>query len=139
MFTIYFVWLGLISRTVNTGPQMSGFQIVRLDTNQIEISISNFGKYGQTSSGTSGCWWPKGSGQNYIFGAGIWFGTIDSVTGDTLVTIGYGLYRIPGQSRSGRSRSAVRSPPCSGRCILPGYGCGRIFILTGSRHFLIIL
>jgi hypothetical protein len=60
------------------------------DGNQVEMCISNFGKFGQTAQSNSGCWWPIGSGQNYIFGAGIWFGTIDSATGDTLVSIGYG-------------------------------------------------
>lgn len=54
------------------------------DTNHIELGITNFGKFGDP------CWWPPGSGHGYIFGAGIWFGTVDSATGDTLVTIGYG-------------------------------------------------
>lgn len=55
------------------------------------MCISNFGKFGQDETGCGpGCWWPIGSGQSYINGAGIWFGTIDSITGDTLVTIGYG-------------------------------------------------
>jgi hypothetical protein len=66
------------------------FQIKMHDINQVEMCISNFGKFGQTATGNAGCWWPKGSGQNYIYGAGLWFGTIDSMTGDTLVTIGYG-------------------------------------------------
>jgi hypothetical protein len=53
--------------------------------------ISNYGTFGHDpTTDDVGCWWPKGSGQNYIFGAGIWFGTVDSTTGDTLVTIGYG-------------------------------------------------
>jgi hypothetical protein len=60
------------------------------DTNDVELYISNYGKFGQTGSGEPGCFWPKGSGHDYIFGAGIWFGTVDSATGDTLVTIGYG-------------------------------------------------
>jgi hypothetical protein len=67
-----------------------GWMIVTHDTNQVEMSISNYGKFGQSGSGTVGCWWPKGSGQNYIFGAGFWFGTIDQGSGDTLVSIGYG-------------------------------------------------
>lgn len=65
-------------------------EIIVHDGNQVEMSVSNFGKFGQTQNQTVGCWWPKGSGQNYIFGAGIWFGTVDSATGDTLVSIGYG-------------------------------------------------
>lgn len=60
------------------------------DINQVEMCVSNFGKFGQTQSQSGNCWWPKGSGNSYIFGAGVWFGTIDSLTGDTLVTICYG-------------------------------------------------
>ena len=54
--------------------------------NQVEMTISNYGVFGQNLSG-SGCWWPIGSGEAYIFGAGLWFGTIDN--GDTLVTNSY--------------------------------------------------
>ena len=50
--------------------------------NDIELLISNYGKIGELV-------YPKGSGHNYLYGAGIWFGVIDSL-GDTLVTIGYG-------------------------------------------------
>jgi len=60
------------------------------DINEVEIWVTNYGKFGQTPDCAPGCWWPKGSQQNYIFGAGFWFGAIDSSTGDTLVTIGYG-------------------------------------------------
>ena len=64
--------------------------IVRHDTNQVEMCISNYGKFGQGEAGVGpGCWWPKGTDHTYIFGAGIWFGTVDSLTGDTLVTTGY--------------------------------------------------
>lgn len=62
------------------------FQILRHDTNRVEMCISNYGMFGLTEYGTPGCWWPVGSGHNYIYGAGSWFGTIDSLTGDTLVT-----------------------------------------------------
>ncbi len=58
------------------------------DINQVELWVTNFGKFGQINYGP-GCFWPKGSQQNYILGAGIWFGAIDARTGDTLVTIGY--------------------------------------------------
>jgi hypothetical protein len=66
------------------------YEVLIHDGNQVEMCISNFGKFGQTTQQNAGCWWPIGSGQNYIFGAGMWFGTIDSATGDTLVSIGYG-------------------------------------------------
>ena len=63
------------------------------DINNVEMCISNYGKVGQDITGEAGCWWPTGSGQNYIYGAGIWFGVRDPIGGglyDTLVTIGYG-------------------------------------------------
>ena len=66
------------------------FQIEIHDANQIEMCISNYGKIGQAANGGPGCWWPKGSGYNYMFGAGPWFGTIDQIFHDTLVTMGYG-------------------------------------------------
>ncbi|UCC12489.1 MAG: hypothetical protein JSW02_02845, partial [candidate division WOR-3 bacterium] len=65
------------------------FEITIHDTNQVELCISNFGQFGQDERGEPGCWWPEGTNSAYIFGAGLWFGTIDSVTGDTLVSTGY--------------------------------------------------
>ena len=57
--------------------------------NNVEITVTNYGIIGQASGQYPGCNWPKGSGHNYIFGAGIWFGAIDSLTNDTLVSAGY--------------------------------------------------
>ena len=66
------------------------FMILRHNVNQVEMCVSNYGKFGQDETGNNaGCWWPIGTNHTYIFGAGIWFGTVDSLTGDTLVTIGY--------------------------------------------------
>lgn len=76
------------SRTAGTSQQYRNEEIKIHNINQVEMCISNFGKFGQTKNQEAGCWWPKGSNENYIFGAGTWFGTI--VDGDTLVTIGYG-------------------------------------------------
>jgi hypothetical protein len=76
------------SRTATPVNQSRAFQILVHNINQVEMSISNFGKFGQTSNGAAGLWWPVGSGHNYIFGAGSWFGTISG--SDTMVTIGYG-------------------------------------------------
>ncbi len=92
----YVVLLGtvvcLVANTKTNIQSCRDFQIIRHNINQVEICISNFGKFGQDETGGGpGCWWPIYSGQDYIFGAGIWFGTVDSITGDTLVTIGYGL------------------------------------------------
>lgn len=77
-----------LAKTAVPNNQYRPFEIKTHNINNIEMSVSNYGKFGQTSAGNAGLWWPKGSGQNYIFGAGPWFGTI--VDGDTLVTIGYG-------------------------------------------------
>jgi hypothetical protein len=86
-----------LGANTNTGAQSCReFQIKRHNINQIEMCISNFGKFGKGETGAAGMWWPKYTNQSYIWGAGIWFGTIDSLTGDTLVTIGYD--RSVGQS-----------------------------------------
>jgi len=90
----YFLVLGMavcLGANTKTGAQSCReFQIKRHNINQVEMCVSNFGKFGQDETGNAaGCWWPIGSGQNYIYGAGIWFSTIDSLTGDTLVTTGY--------------------------------------------------
>lgn len=76
--------------TTTTGR---GHEILRHNVNQVEMCVSNYGKFGQDETGNNaGCWWPVGSGQNYIYGAGPWFGTVAPGIGklDTLVTIGYG-------------------------------------------------
>jgi len=75
----------------NSPPQSGrNFDIKRHNINNIELSLSNFGQFAHDDiTDEGGCWWPKGSENTYIFGAGIWFGAIDSL-GDTLVTIGYG-------------------------------------------------
>ncbi|MEO0129122.1 MAG: hypothetical protein ABIL02_02675 [candidate division WOR-3 bacterium] len=52
--------------------------------NAIEFGITNYGIVGNP------CFWPKGSEQNYIYGAGLWVGALDTITHDTMVTIGYG-------------------------------------------------
>ncbi|MCK4941653.1 hypothetical protein KAS45_06125, partial [candidate division WOR-3 bacterium] len=79
----------LLANTRSNTPANREFQIIRHNINQVEICVSNYGKFGQDETGNnSGCWWPIGTDHNYIYGAGIWFGTIDA--GDSLVTIGYG-------------------------------------------------
>src|SRR4030042_936396 len=71
-------------------PPTRPAQIKVHNINQVELCISNFGKFGQTTGGNVGLWWPRSSGHSYIFGDGFWFGTVDSTSGDTLVSIGYG-------------------------------------------------
>ncbi|HEC78525.1 MAG TPA: hypothetical protein ENI34_05200 [candidate division WOR-3 bacterium] len=68
---------------------LRNFEIKKHDINNVELCISNFGKFGQTQSYSAGGWWPRGSEHNYIFGAGPCFGTIDRGSGDTLVSVGY--------------------------------------------------
>jgi hypothetical protein len=67
------------------------FEILRHNINQVEMCVSNYGKFGQDETGNNpGLWWPAGTPYHtYIYGAGSWFGTLDE-TGDSLVTIGYG-------------------------------------------------
>ncbi len=75
------------SRTATPVDQSRVFQVLIHNINQVEMAVSNFGKFGQWGDG-AGLWWPVGSQQNYIFGAGSWFGTVNGA--DTNVTIGYG-------------------------------------------------
>lgn len=58
------------------------------DVGLIYLPITNYGIHGQeVSTGSAGGIWPKGSGQAYIFGAGVWIGAIK---GDKkLVSAGY--------------------------------------------------
>jgi len=86
-------------------------QIVRHDTNQVEMCISNYGKFGQDETGNGpGCWWPTGSGHSYICGAGLWFGTIDSLTGDTLMTAGYNPHDGTSECAPGLQDMSVNHP-----------------------------
>ena len=86
------------------------FQILRHNINQVECCVSNYGKFGQDETGNNaGLWWPVGSGQNYIYGAGSWFGTINSA-GDTLVTIGYGPQGGEAEYAPGRVGDVVSVP-----------------------------
>jgi len=76
------------SKTAFPVQASRGFQTKLHNVNQVEMTVHNDGRFARGTSGNE-CWWPKGSGHNYIFGAGNWFGTIDVATGDTLATIGY--------------------------------------------------
>ncbi|HEX7319450.1 MAG TPA: hypothetical protein VF399_03720 [bacterium] len=89
-FTLILIAAALgFSRTATPVNQSRTFQILVHNINQVEMCVSNFGKFGQGVSGNEpGLWWPVGSGQNYVYGAGSWFGTLSGA--DTMVTIGYG-------------------------------------------------
>jgi hypothetical protein len=60
------------------------------DTNRWEIWQDNRGRFVTPRPGNlDGGYWPKYSGRNYLFGAGIWVGVVDSTRADTAVTWGY--------------------------------------------------
>jgi hypothetical protein len=103
--------LCLIGSTAVMTNASREFQIVRHNGNNVELCVSNYGKFGQDETGNNaGCWWPIGSGHNYIYGAGIWFGTVDSLTGDTLVSVGYLPYSGASEFAPGRSGMSVNDP-----------------------------
>ncbi len=78
--------------------------------NQVELSISNYGKIGQGVYGNPGCSWPKGSGISYMFGSGVWIGAIDSIIEDTLVTVGYGPHGAETECAPGLYGQAPGAP-----------------------------
>jgi hypothetical protein len=98
------------SRTMVPTPPDRGLQIKIHDVNQVEMCVSNYGKFGQNEDSKSGCWWPKGSRENYIYGAGTWFGTIDRTTGDTLVTVGYNPNNAYSEYRTGLAGMSFSDP-----------------------------
>ena len=58
------------------------------DVGLLYLPLTNYGIHGhEVSTGTAGGVWPKGSGQAYIFGGGIWIGAIKG--GSKLVSVGY--------------------------------------------------
>ncbi|MGB7055654.1 MAG: hypothetical protein WBE28_10080, partial [bacterium] len=95
----------------NATSTVSGreFQILRHNVNQIEMCVSNYGKFGQTETQQAGLWWPKGTNHTYVFGAGTWFGTVDD-NGDSLVSIGYGPGGAEREYAPGRMGWSVSDP-----------------------------
>ncbi|MGD9380260.1 MAG: hypothetical protein PVI51_06800, partial [candidate division WOR-3 bacterium] len=99
----------LWARSANSTASGREFQILRHNVNQIEMCVSNYGKFGQDETGNnSGCWWPIGTNHTYIFGAGSWFGTVAG--GDSLVTIGYGPQGGEAEYAPGRMGWIVSDP-----------------------------
>ncbi|MCK4941524.1 hypothetical protein KAS45_05480, partial [candidate division WOR-3 bacterium] len=84
------------------------FEILIHNINQVEMAVSNYGKFGQDEAGNAGLWWPVGSGHGYIYGAGFWFGTVQD--GDSLVTIGYGPHGGESEPAPGRVGWTVSDP-----------------------------
>lgn len=79
------------------------------DINQVEFYITNTGIIALRPGNMIGCWWPKGTGQNYLEGVNIWFGTVDSETGDTLVSTAFPQYYGEGEFRPGLSGQDPKS------------------------------
>lgn len=66
----------------------SMFDIRYHDVGQLYLPITNYGIHGhEVATGSAGGVWPKGTGQTYIFGAGIWIGAIKE--GGKYVSCGY--------------------------------------------------
>ncbi|UCG30536.1 MAG: hypothetical protein JSV53_01275, partial [candidate division WOR-3 bacterium] len=108
LLSTVFCLFGRTLITTNTGRE---FQILRHNVNNVELCISNYGKFGQDETGNNaGCWWPIGTGQNYIYGAGLWVGAVDSINGDTLVTIGYGPHGGESEFAPGLIGMSVSDP-----------------------------
>jgi len=76
-----------LSYQVNPGKQILIYDLQYQETNRISIPLTNFGQFGQNLAGSAGDDWPKGSGNAYIFGAGIWVAAI--LGSDTIVINGY--------------------------------------------------
>jgi hypothetical protein len=73
-------------------PKGRKFHEAILAKNQWRMTVTNYGSFGHDATrNSSGGEWPRGSGNMYIYGAGIWFGRRQkTATGtDTNVTVGY--------------------------------------------------
>jgi hypothetical protein len=92
-----------LSNQGNPGRQTLIYDLQYQETNNVSMPITNFGQFGQNLAGSAGDDWPKGSGNTYIFGAGIWVGAL--LGNDTIVingynTVGSGQEFIPGPHTS---------------------------------------
>jgi len=82
-----------------TVPETRAYENEKTEINQVETYITDYGQYGQNLAGTAGCWWPKGSSNAYIYGAGIWIAGLsgnDTVCVNGYNTVGAGEEFIPG-------------------------------------------
>jgi len=86
--------------TDDPGPMNPlAFELEKIEINQVETYITNYGQYGQSPANSSGCWWPKGSANAYIYGAGLWIAGVvgsDSMVVNGYNTVGRGQEFIPG-------------------------------------------
>lgn len=85
-------WLFARPATKSVRPKGRQFSQVNLAKNQWRLAVTNYGSFGHDHvRGGAGGEWPRGSGNLYIYGAGIWFGRIRRTANqvDTNVTVGY--------------------------------------------------
>jgi hypothetical protein len=82
------------ARTMTSERRPTGrrFDVIKLAKNQWTMPITNYGSFGHdVVRGTAGGEWPRGSGNMYIYGAGIWFGRMKkgAAATDTTTHVGY--------------------------------------------------
>ncbi|MFQ6092148.1 MAG: FlgD immunoglobulin-like domain containing protein [bacterium] len=68
--------------------EVSGTPVVMKEVGNLAIAVSNYGSYGDPNfdaTGRPSSMWPAGSGNNYLYDAGLWVGAIDH--GEEFVTI----------------------------------------------------
>lgn len=84
-----FIFLPLVFARTTENPWNPGrtLDFQWYGKNQWRMSITNYGTFGY-GIGRAGGEWPRGSGNYYIYGAGIWVGCMPSRL-ETLVTCGY--------------------------------------------------
>ncbi len=114
MKRVFFVMLlaGCLVASLQAGskypaPFVPIINTVVQDTNRWEIWQDNRGRFvTPRPGGNPGAFWPKYSGHDYIFGAGIWVGVVDTTRtpADTQVTWGY-------NPNSGGAEFAPSLPP----------------------------
>ncbi len=82
----------VLARTTQSTPKPPSriYDFQWYHKNQWNITVTNYGTFGY-GIGRSGGEWPAGSGDMYIYGAGIWIGCIKKTTSgtDTFVSVGY--------------------------------------------------
>ncbi|MEA3431965.1 MAG: hypothetical protein U9R01_04710, partial [candidate division WOR-3 bacterium] len=115
---VYILFIALpftVSLMASLGETPAGkcFQHRWHTVNRVDMPITNWGEFGQSNPRAAGTYWPRGSGEPYIYGAGLWIGAFvekeyedpveqerhtflfpggnlpDTLIGDVLVSIGY--------------------------------------------------
>lgn len=88
--------------------QQQDYKLARNRTSAVDFFVSNYGIFGHNvSMNDPGLFYPRGSGNTYLYGSGIWFGALKNLN-DTLrplTLIGYNMnsgvsWATPGESSS---------------------------------------